>query len=632
MLRDVRLLIVHTAILLAVTILGWSATGCGSTELPSTVPPGENAGIGGLDLPAPSVLKATSYVDSDILRTGDQYRDTWPHARVYPGNPESAVFMPRFDPTAEQDDLAYAIYSFYTDGIPLDQVLKLRWFETADYADCWVGMADFIADTWRWYPVDETGLISFNAACLDEDIAYAVVVLAGTAPWELSHIYLGETPAPQIQGVYGTTGVTGETIDIHPVMNLPYEDVSTWNWQFSGGANPGVWIEAEPHVELQAPNVYSCSVRATNAFGESEFYFLLTVNPSSSGWHIEAVDAVSSLDRPTSIAIGPSDDEYPRIAYVDAGPGSVYYAYDDGTGWHNEELYETTSYDFTSSALATDSAGESHLAFGYSRYLMYGRTWLGAWDISMAKEYEAAGIASRVYTPCLALDSQDTPHASYQVTSIGDDFHQEMIEHSYFDGLIWSSAMSEVAISGGLMEPPTLNEFCPLGIAPYDLPGVLYHDTASDELRYSRFNDSWEDELVVNEPDIDCATMMISPGDGRPRICYVSGSSPGPGAIYYVRPSGASWDNDVIAGAGNVGPHLSIARDSMYRPHICYYEQAEHELTYAYFTGLSWIIQTVDSNGDVGQYCDIAIDNADNPHFSYYDAGGYVKYARLAME
>jgi hypothetical protein len=237
----------------------------------------------------------------------------------------------------------------------------------------------------------------------------------------------------------------------------------------------------------------------------------------------------------------------------------------------------------------------------------------------------------RAHHPSLALDSSNQPHVSMMLNVSGDDFYLDLITYQYFDGWMWSTLHRDVVESGGLMDISTLSDFCPLDIGPYDIPGLIYHDYGPGELHYARLPDTWQDGDIATASSIECATMKISAGDGWPHICYMFEPSLGNGSINYVRRSGDTYSTNPIADTGNVGPHLSMDLNSLYRPQLCYYERDLGELRYAYWGGLDWTIQVVDDQGDVGQFCDIAIDSADNPHFSYYDATHHcLKYARPA--
>jgi len=609
-------------------------TACGSADRhpPESTSAAQDTSAGiAAGLPAPSALRTSSYVDSGIMRTGSQYRDDWPHEDVYPTGLESVVLAPALVDVGHNTDIAYAMYSFNTGGQPIDSVVNLEWRQTASYQDCWVGLADFTGDSWRWYTVQPSNSITFDAAtCIEGDSVYAVVVCIGAAAWELARIYLGADPAPQIQAVTPLSGVAGAEVDFAAALNIAAEDVDTWAWDFAVGATPGTSSEAAPHVTLGAAGIHHCELRTTNALGESTLSFLLTVSEPSASWHREAVDSISGMTKPTSIGIGPTGAEMVHIAYIDDDPGDVCHAYRADGCWVTQAVDDNSTFELTSSSLAVDSAGKCHLAYTSRNNLLYSYTQDGGWIITAATDDTTPEMITTAHAPSLALDSEDQAQVSMLLRITGEDYYEERIV--FQDPLMWwwDPSHREVVDSGGYMDLSTLSDYCPLDIGPYDIPSIVYHDYGPGELRHTRLTDDWEEEDIGSAANVDCPAMKVSPGDGKPRLCYVWESAPGTGSINYVRPSGENWECTTIPDTGNAGTHLSLALSDLSRPHICYYEQALGELRYAYYTGLSWIVQVVDDSGDAGQFCDIAIDSDDSPHFSYLSADGYLMYARPA--
>jgi hypothetical protein len=350
------------------------ATGCGSADRPEGgIQPGAPVGgaatelqaaLAETDLPAPSALKALSYVDSGIMRTGSQYRDDWPNESVYPSGLESAVLSPLYNPVTPDTGIAYAMYSFFTDEEPIDSVVNLEWLQTAEYEDCWVGLADFTVDSWRWYAVPPSNSIDFDeAACISGGSAYAAVVCVSSATWELARIYLGGNPAPQIQNITPISGIAGQEVDFTAMMNIAPEDVDTWHWDFMGGASPGTSSEPAPHATLGEAGIYNCTVRASNGFGESEKSFLLTIAAPGGSWHTEAVGLITEMNYSTSIGIGPAGAETVHIAYLDGDPDSLFHAYCADGCWVVQSVDDYHDFEMTNSSLAVDSTGRAHVAY-----------------------------------------------------------------------------------------------------------------------------------------------------------------------------------------------------------------------------------------------------------------------------
>ena len=103
-----------------------------------------------------------------------------------------------------------------------------------------------------------------------------------------------------------------------------------------------------------------------------------------------------------------------------------------------------------------------------------------------------------------------------------------------------------------------------------------------------------------------------------------------PGELVYTHFDGAQWQSTILSGAGDVGPHASIALDLAGGPRICYYAALSHDLAWAFHDGLNWQLQVIDQHGDVGKYCSMATGSDGRAHISYYDATlGFIKYAQM---
>jgi hypothetical protein len=90
------------------------------------------------------------------------------------------------------------------------------------------------------------------------------------------------------------------------------------------------------------------------------------------------------------------------------------------------------------------------------------------------------------------------------------------------------------------------------------------------------------------------------------------------------------WINCLVDTKGEVGQESSIAIDSKGKPHICYIDEKNHILKYAYWTGTKWQIETIDSEADVSSmfgFVSLAIDKNDKPHILYTDEWMLTEFA-----
>lgn len=94
-----------------------------------------------------------------------------------------------------------------------------------------------------------------------------------------------------------------------------------------------------------------------------------------------------------------------------------------------------------------------------------------------------------------------------------------------------------------------------------------------------------------------------------------------------------TFDLDSIDASVDVGEtSSSIALDSLSHQGICYHNQTNRALQFAYFNGDDWEIETVDGNDgsgkSIGLECALAFDDQDQPHIVYYNiTDGEIRHA-----
>jgi hypothetical protein len=102
--------------------------------------------------------------------------------------------------------------------------------------------------------------------------------------------------------------------------------------------------------------------------------------------------------------------------------------------------------------------------------------------------------------------------------------------------------------------------------------------------------------------------------------------------VYKRDPVSGAWSNTVVDTLHNSSHAASVAVDSLYNLHVCFYEPSGLNLMYATkaWDDTTWQVSTVDITGNVGDYGSIAVTPDDQVHIVYYDAtNGDLKYAAL---
>lgn len=112
----------------------------------------------------------------------------------------------------------------------------------------------------------------------------------------------------------------------------------------------------------------------------------------------------------------------------------------------------------------------------------------------------------------------------------------------------------------------------------------------------------------------------------RPHIAYY-----GLGEVRYAVWNGRDWAIEVVQSGRAVGWFSRIALDATDTPHLVYRDSDEKQLKHAERRLRGWVIETVDATGDAGWDIDIATDSLNGVHLSYYERlGGELRYAYRA--
>lgn len=257
-----------TLILLAAFFCAACAGGSGSPGL-------EQGGINqhdmpAFDIPAPAeAAKAVQSTTQDRIRSGKHYVPG-----MAQGVSGESTWVGNYTPAYNGTDsfaVAYGIYAYTLNDYSAGNAINLKYYyqgPVPESGTVFVGLSDFISNSWRWYAVDDAGRAATGniVQLLNEhNELYVAVVAIGDQPFNLGSVMVGDGNPPVAVPSASTTLFLSDTaVDFSGSASLSYNHAITlYEWDFD---DDGVFEETGEVVngKLFAPGLHKVTLRITD--------------------------------------------------------------------------------------------------------------------------------------------------------------------------------------------------------------------------------------------------------------------------------------------------------------------------------------------------------------------------------
>jgi hypothetical protein len=299
----------------------------------------------------------------------------------------------------------------------------------------------------------------------------------------------------------------------------------------------------------------------------------------------------------TSRSLAIDSAGHPHMVY---GRFDLYYAWHDGTNWHQELVRRVDSPGGAYASLLLDGEDNPHIVYQHQDSYWYTYRPGGHW---FHIPFEATG------TPSIALDSQGYLHVAavsqkglYYLRQTNQGWFLETVDDRPYYG--WSVSLS---------------------LDQADNPHISYI-IFGDHVYYAhRQGDQWQIETIaplIGEHRV--GTSLVVDSKGQPAVAFQAGQG-----VRFASRTAGSWDISTINGDED-GALISLTLDANDVPHLSYYYSLYSQLVYATRPADSWLTIVIDYTPS-SLASSLALDLQGEPHVIYADyTGSELRYARLA--
>jgi hypothetical protein len=276
------------------------------------------------------------------------------------------------------------------------------------------------------------------------------------------------------------------------------------------------------------------------------------------GWNNENVNQLGGFEGTgESLAF---NNGYPSISYCDRYTGNVYYAYKDGSGWHNSAIKYEQDLDYLSSlAFNSGNPGISYAAVPSGAMMSaQNNTHMFAPYPFQRNNYVMASNSSTNTSSSREVMLLSTPMSLRYTWKDTSGWHFETVDPG--SGSTWEGGYSSLAYFNGY-------------------PRISYIEWlggASCNLKYAYKDGSgWHTELVDSGiPSTAAWTSLSIDSAGYPKISYYAN-----GPLKYAYKDASGWHNQIVDSTG--GSYTSSVVDTSGKHPKISYSSGSH-LKYAY--------------------------------------------------
>lgn len=228
------------------------------------------------DIPAPADAARTAQsITQERLRLGFDYV---PGLTAHTGgdNPQLLGLQPAYN-GVDSFDFAWAIYGFTLNDYDDGNAVKVYFYDdlpAPPAGTIFLGLSDFAANCWRWYPVDPDGYVetgNIGAMLNESNELFAAVVAIGEEPAYVTALLIGGVMNPvAVPTASDTLFLDTNPVDLSGAESVAYDvAIASYEWDLDGD---GTFEESGEALvgQLFAPGLHEVRLKVTDVDGLSD--------------------------------------------------------------------------------------------------------------------------------------------------------------------------------------------------------------------------------------------------------------------------------------------------------------------------------------------------------------------------